>query len=106
MIEKTITGANQWTKPIYVPSGTYLSFSIIEHDDPWSARVSVQMIPDPDGINLPNDADANWRSIDQFDMTSNPVTKVGQGNMGWFRVGVATGDFISGEATVSIWLSR
>ena len=106
MITRTITAQNQWTKPLYVPSGTYFSFSVVESDDPWVSRVSVQMIPDVDGINLPNDDDSRWTTVDQFDMTSNPVTKVGNGNMGWFRIGVAMGDYVSGEAEAKVWHSR
>lgn len=111
MITKTITGQNQWTNPLYVPSGTSFSFSVAQKTtDPvtsWVSKVTVQFIPDETlGMNLPNAADSRWTVVDSFDMTSTPVTKVGSGNCGWFRVGVATGDYVSGNADVKVWLSR
>lgn len=106
MIEKTITGQNQFTPPLYVSSGTNCSFQIVQSTAPLIARVSVQFIPDAAGINLPNDADPRWVNVEQFDQTSTPTTKTGQGNMGWFRVGIATGDYTSGEAAVTMWQTR
>ena len=106
MIQKTIDGQNQFTDPLYVPSGTQASLQITQHTAPLIARMSLQFFPDPAGINLPNAGDSRWVNVDQFDQTSTPTTKVGQGNMGWFRVGVATGDYVSGKASVSVWHSR
>lgn len=106
VIEKVLDGQNQYTDPLYVPSGTQASFQITQDTAPLIARVSLQFFPDPAGINLPNVADARWANVDTFDQTSTPTTKTGQGNMGWFRVGIATGDYVSGKAAVSVWHSR
>lgn len=110
MITKTITAQNQYTNPLYVPSGTSTSFMVTQKTtDPatsWVAKLTVQFLPDESGSNLPNVADSRWITVDSFDMTSTPVTKIGSGNMGWFRVGVATGDYISGNADIKVWLTR
>jgi hypothetical protein len=85
LVTATITAEDEWTPSIKLSGAFDLSIS-----GTFMATVTVQRSYD----------NSTWRDVDTF---TNPTEETGfQGEIAYYRVGVKTGDFTSGSASVSL----
>lgn len=105
MITKTITAENMWSEPIWIgPEERYI-VEVKQSTATLSARFTTQhiLIDGMSDITKPNTADTRWTKYDEFDVVgADPVARVSEIGGGWFRTGVATGDYTSGQASVKL----
>lgn len=88
---RIITGANQWTEPLYVPSGLIAAVSV---RSTGGGVVSVQR----------NVSGSDWQTVKRYEDADAPAEEAyGPDASVEIRIGVATGDYV-GEAEVQVAL--
>ncbi len=102
MIEKTFSGANQYTEPVYVASEQRFQYEIKESTPTFSATVSVQVLMSTTDPTRPHDTDSRWTTVKAISAGSSDVAGVSNIGKGWYRLAILAGDHISGESMAKV----
>ena len=106
MLEKILTGENQFTNPMFVPRGYQYMFECTESTATLDALLTVQMVMYDGEDSQPGAADTRWADVSEFSAGSAAISRGSDYGNGWFRVGIKTGDWVSGQATIRTTMDR
>jgi hypothetical protein len=106
MLTKTFTAENQWSDPILIPAANRLLYQVEETVASLVAVISIQRIPDFSDPAQPNDNSTDWKTVKEFDAGSDPSCDILAFGAGWYRMGVATGDYTSGTGKITLQIAN
>lgn len=92
-MKKTITAENQFTDPMQVKTGHGFSISIRGSLDATVVLQRVLQRDEPAG-------DSDWSTVETY--TTNKEENALDYGGHWYRIGVPTGSYTSGEGTVEL----
>ena len=102
MITKTITAANQYSDPIRIAGNMRPVITVRQTTAPFSATVQVERHEDIFAATPPASSDTGWLAVQSASVSSDGKMFSGLPGNAWYRAGVPTGGYTSGQASITL----